>query len=173
MAAGAPHGAIGTAPMDEIYEKPGHLIRRAQQIAVAIFMEECAELDLTPVQYAALVAVREHVGIDATRLASLIAFDRSTIGSVIERLEAKGWITRQGSAEDKRVKLLAITAEGRRLIKRAEATVERAQQRILAPLSPTDRTTLVALLSELVRANNDVSRAPQREIEKRPASGRG
>lgn len=158
--------------MDEIYETPGHLIRRAQQIAVAIFMEECDELDLTPVQYAALVAVRDHAGIDATRLASLIAFDRSTIGSVIERMEAKGWITRAGSAEDKRVKLLTITVEGRHLLKRSAAQVERAQQRILAPLKPTDRTKLVALLSELVRANNEASRAPQREFEQRAATGR-
>ena len=62
----------------DLHGTPGHLIRRAQQIAVALFMEECAELDLTPVQYAALVAVHEHPGIDATRLSALIAFDRSS-----------------------------------------------------------------------------------------------
>ena len=45
--------------LQDLHAMPGHLIRRAQQIAVAIFMEECAEFDLTPVQYAALVAIRE------------------------------------------------------------------------------------------------------------------
>lgn len=158
--------------MEEIYGKPGHLIRRAQQIAVAIFMEECAELDLTPVQYAALVAVREHPGIDATRLAAMIAFDRSTIGSVIERLEAKGWIVRAGSAEDKRVKLLSITPDGKRLLKRAIAGVERAQARMLKPLAPQDRGRLLALLDALVEGNNDASRAPQRAIEGRSTPGR-
>ena len=72
---------------------PGHLIRRAQQIAVAIFMEECAAYDLTPVQYAALVAIRENPGTDATRLSSLIALDRSTLGNVLERLEARKLVT--------------------------------------------------------------------------------
>ena len=73
----------------DLYTQPGHLIRRAQQIAVALFIEECAEFDLTPVQYAALVADQEHPGIDATRLSALIAFDRSTLGNVLERLEAR------------------------------------------------------------------------------------
>ena len=78
--------------MDAVYTKPGYLFRRMQQIAVAIFMEECRAFDLTPVQYAALVAIETHPGIDATRLSAVIAFDRSTLGSVIERIESKGLI---------------------------------------------------------------------------------
>ena len=78
-----------TVTMDAVYTAPGYLFRRMQQIAVAIFIEECRAYDLTPVQYAALVAIRTHPGIDATRLSAVIAFDRSTLGSVIERLEAK------------------------------------------------------------------------------------
>ena len=81
--------------MDDVYTKPGYLFRRMQQIAVSIFVEECREFDLTPVQYAALIAIRTHPGIDATRLSLVIAFDRSTLGSVIERLEAKGLIARR------------------------------------------------------------------------------
>src|SRR3954470_9133378 len=92
-----------TAPltMDAVYTKPGYLFRRMQQIAVAIFAEECKAFDLTPVQYAALVAIRSHPGIDATRLSALIAFDRSTLGSVIERLEGKRLVARKASREDK------------------------------------------------------------------------
>src|SRR5436309_1932728 len=60
--------------MQDVYRAPGHLFRRMQQIAVAIFMEECgAALDLTPVQFAALVAIRDYPDIDATRLSALIA----------------------------------------------------------------------------------------------------
>ena len=75
--------------MDDVLTKPGHLIRRAQQIAVAIFVDEVAAFDITPVQYACLVAVRDNPGADATRISALIAFDRSTLGLVLERLEAK------------------------------------------------------------------------------------
>ena len=71
--------------MDAVYTAPGYLFRRMQQIAVAIFVEECKARDLTPVQYAALIAIGTHPGIDATRLSAVIAFDRSTLGSVIER----------------------------------------------------------------------------------------
>ncbi len=92
--------------MDAVYTAPGYLFRRMQQIAVALFVEECKAFDLTPVQYAALVAIHTHPGIDATRLSAVIAFDRSTLGSVIERLEAKKLIDRKPSGEDKRVKLL-------------------------------------------------------------------
>jgi DNA-binding MarR family transcriptional regulator len=148
--------------LKDLDSKPGHLIRRAQQIAVAIFMEECAAFDLTPVQYAALVAIRENPGTDATRLSALIAFDRSTLGNVLERLEARKLVTRYASPDDKRIKLLKLSAAGGALVKRAEAAVSRAQERILAPLQPKDRAKLRELLSQLVALNNDASRAPQR-----------
>jgi MarR family transcriptional regulator, lower aerobic nicotinate degradation pathway regulator len=146
----------------DLYTQPGHLIRRAQQIAVALFIEECAVFDLTPVQYAALVAIKEHPGIDATRLSALIAFDRSTLGNVLERLEARRLIDRYASDEDKRVKLIKLTAAGATVSERTEAAALRAQERILKPLKPADRTRFLALLTQLVEKNNEVSRAPQR-----------
>ena len=146
----------------DLHSKPGHLMRRAQQIAVAIFMEECAAFDLTPVQYAALVAIRENPGTDATRLSALIAFDRSTLGSVLERLEARKLVMRYSSPDDKRIKLLKLTAAGGALVKRAETAVLRAQERILAPLRPNDRNKLMELLGQLVELNNEASRVPQR-----------
>ena len=148
----------------DLNSKPGHLIRRAQQIAVALFMDECAQFDLTPVQYAALVAIRENPGTDATRLSSLIAFDRSTLGNVLERLEARKLVARYASADDKRIKLLKMTPTGAALIKRADAAVLRAQERILAPLAPADRDKLMELLGQLVELNNDVSRVPLRAV---------
>ena len=149
----------------DLHGTPGHLIRRAQQIAVALFMEECADLDLTPVQYAALVAVREHPGIDATRLSALIAFDRSTLGNVLERLEARKLVQRYASPDDKRVKLLRLSPAGVATLARARAMVARAQQRILEPLRPADRERLIILLEQLVELNNEASRVPQRAAE--------
>lgn len=98
--------------MDAVYTAPGYLFRRMQQIAVALFIEECKAFDLTPVQYAALVTISTHPGIDATRLSAVIAFDRSTLGNVIERLQAKEFIVRKPAPEDKRVKLLYLTKAG-------------------------------------------------------------
>src|SRR5467141_4781490 len=151
--------------MDAVYTKPGYLFRRMQQIAVAIFVEECRAYDLTPVQYAALVAIRTHPGIDATRLSAVIAFDRSTLGSVIERLEAKVLIARKPAREDKRVKLLHLTKKGSALLRNIVPLVDRAQARMLQPLKQADRKTLLALLTQLVDLNNEASRVPLRAAD--------
>ena len=148
--------------MDAVYTAPGYLFRRMQQIAVALFMEECRAFDLTPVQYAALVAIRTHPGIDATRLSAVIAFDRSTLGSVIERLEAKNYVERKPAREDKRVKLLHLTRTGAGVLREIMPSVDRAQARMLQPLKPADRRALLALLAQLVDLNNEASRVPLR-----------
>ena len=146
--------------LSDVYGKPGHLIRRAQQIAVAIFMEECRHLDLTPVQYAALVAARDLPGIDATRLSEVIAYDRSTLGGVIERLEEKGWLERRAAPADRRTKQLHLTAAGGRLLESAEPHVRRAQERILEPLAAEERQAFMRLIGALVELNNEHSRVP-------------
>jgi MarR family transcriptional regulator, lower aerobic nicotinate degradation pathway regulator len=151
--------------MDAVYTAPGYLFRRMQQIAVAIFVEECREFDLTPVQYASLVAIRTHPGIDATRLSAVIAFDRSTLGNVIERLEVKGLIERKPASHDKRVKLLYLTKQGTTLLRDIMPAVDRAQARMLQPLKAADRKALMALLSQLVDLNNEASRVPLRAEE--------
>jgi MarR family transcriptional regulator, lower aerobic nicotinate degradation pathway regulator len=151
-----------TVTMDAVYAAPGYLFRRMQQIAVAIFVEECRAHDLTPVQFAALVSIQTHPGIDATRLSAVIAFDRSTLGNVIERLETKQYIERKPGREDKRVKLLHLTKSGTALLRDIMPSVDRAQARMLQPLKPADRKTLMALLKQLVDLNNEASRVPLR-----------
>lgn len=145
----------------DVHAKPGHIFRRMQQIAVAVFMEECAEFDLTPVQYAALVAIRDFPGIDATRVSALVAFDRSTIGSVLERIEAKGLIERRAGDHDRRVKVLHITGRGRTLLEAIMPAVDRAQERMLAPLAPHERDALMGLLQKLVVASDDAMQVTQ------------
>lgn len=148
--------------MQDLYQMPGHLIRRAQQVSTAIFTDECAAFDLTSVQYAALCAIEATPEVDATRLSALITFDRSTIGDVLERLEAKGWITRICSAQDRRVKLVRLSAAGLSLLREVEPAVRRAQERLLAPLAPGDRAMIVRLLAELTEAHNEATPAPPR-----------
>jgi DNA-binding MarR family transcriptional regulator len=152
----------------DLQKMPGHLIRRLQQIAVALFVAECEDLDLTPVQYASLTVIRDVPDLDVTRLSSLIALDKATLAKVIERLEAKGWILRAGSSLDKRVKLLKVTPKGRKVLTAAEPGVRRCQRRILAPLAEADRQHFMRMLEQLVELNNDNSRAPMRTP--RPAS---
>jgi DNA-binding MarR family transcriptional regulator len=134
----------------EVATAPGHLIRRAQQIAVGIFAECLAEADITPVQFAILNALRETPDIDQVTLAKRVAFDPATSGSVIGRLEAKGWLIRQAHATDRRRKLLVITPEGVDALAGMQTAVAEVQTRILAPLSRDEQAQFVDLLARLV-----------------------
>jgi DNA-binding MarR family transcriptional regulator len=129
---------------------PGHLIRRAHQVAVGIFMEETADFDVTPVQFAILNALIDEPGEDQVTLARQVAFDAATFGSVIGRLEAKGWVRREADEADRRRKLLWITPAGTQAAEQMKRAVRKAQQRILAPLLPAEREQLIRLLDRLV-----------------------
>ena len=129
---------------------PGHLIRRAHQVAVAMFMEETGEFDVTPVQFAILNALIDEPGEDQVTLARRVAFDAATFGSVIGRLESKGWVRREADTQDRRRKLLWVTPEGEAAARQMRRAVAKAQVRILEPLAPQEREQLVALLNKLV-----------------------
>jgi MarR family transcriptional regulator, lower aerobic nicotinate degradation pathway regulator len=60
---------------------------------------------------------------------------------------------------------LKLTAAGLGLLKRAEACVRRAQERILGPLPPDERGKLMELLGRLVDLNNEASRVPLRLVD--------
>lgn len=148
----------------EYDDMPGHLARRFQQIAVAVFQSEMAAIgcDLTPVQYAALVAIRARPMIDQATLAGEIAFDRTTITGVVDRLENKGLITRQVNAKDRRARELVITAEGQVMLDHIAPAVNSAQALMTRGLSSEETTHLIHLLRKAIDAANELSRAPQR-----------
>ncbi len=149
-----------------IYEKPGHLIRRLQQISLALFLEETEGFDITPVQYSAVLAIENHPGIDQTALCNIIAIDRSTVAEVVTRLERKKLIRRTPGTTDRRTRQLSITPAGRKLIDDIESAVQSTQKRILEPLTASERTALMRMLKKLVHLNNEHSRAPLRIDER-------
>ncbi len=144
----------------DIHAAPGHLIRRSQQIAVAIFHDELAGFGITPVQYASLVAIQDNPGIDQRTLVKLVAIDRSTVGGLLRRLEDRGLIRRASPTHNQRIKQLSITAKGQTTLAASGAAVQAAQARILAPLEPAERGEFLRLISKLVQVNNEFSRAP-------------
>ncbi len=150
-----------------IYSMPGHVIRRLNQVAVSLFHDECAKAghDLTPVQYAALKASQKYPGIDQVSLAGAIAYDRTTIGGVVGRLEEKGYIRRAAAPEDRRVRRIFPTPEGEALIAEIDPIVARVQILMLDGLDDDERATFVRLASKAAEAGNDRSRAPLRPYE--------
>jgi DNA-binding MarR family transcriptional regulator len=147
------------SPLD-LYEHPGHLLRRAQQISVSLFYDEMGS-ELTPVQYAILSRLAGHPGIDQVSLAGLAAIDTSTGATVCARLEEKGLLERKVIPHNRRQRALTITAEGARLLDALEPGAQRLRQRLLAPLATDEQALFMGLLAKLVRENNEQSRAPQ------------
>lgn len=146
--------------LEVFYSRAGHLIRRMNQIAVAIFLEETSELGLTTVQYAALHMIDEIPNVDQASLSSMIAFDKTTIVKVLDRLEEKGLITRERSETDRRRQLLNATKRGQEVVRQIEPMINRCEERILAPLSAPDKRRFMEMLTQIVRVNNTFSRAP-------------
>lgn len=148
--------------MTALYDMPGHLIRRLNQISTALFAGRMTEagVDLTSVQFAALSTVRAHPGIDQATLAGLIAYDRVTIGGVVDRLVAKGLVSREIHPRDRRARVLKLTAAGEETLEQALPAVHAVQADILEGLPAGDREVFVALLRKAADAGNDSSRAP-------------
>lgn len=160
--------------MTDLYDLPGHLIRRMHQISVSAFAAEtkAAGFDLTPMQFAALCMLEENPGIEQATLAGLVAIDRATIGGVVARLEARGLLARSVSRTDRRARVLTLTEQGAALLREVRPVVRRAQEVMLKQLAPGERDTLVALLSKVTTAENDLSRAPLRPVEGASANGK-
>jgi MarR family transcriptional regulator, temperature-dependent positive regulator of motility len=147
------------------HEMPGHLARRFQQIAVAVFLTEveAAGYDLTPVQYAALATIKTNPGIDQITLAGLIAYDRTTITGVVDRLVQKGLLLRRASSRDRRARELELTEAGRRTLRAITPAVEEAQRSLVRGLTDKETAELMRLLRKAIAAGNELSRAPLRE----------
>jgi len=143
----------------DINDQPGHLIRRAHQIAVSVFLETMGR-DVTPVQYAVLRVLQNNPGIDQVTLAQQVALDTSTTAEIAARLEAKGWITRKVLARGRRE--LGLTREGDILLEGMVPSMAQMQDRLLGTLSKQERRDFMTLLKKFVSTNNDKSRAPLR-----------
>ncbi len=141
-------------------DRPGFLIRRMHQIHLALFAEECAAFDITPVQYSIMTVAWAQPGLDQAQLAYEVGVDRATLANVVARLESKNLLRRSPSPLDKRLKLVTLSPRGVSLLEKMILPVQRAHDRTIAALPAEDRQTFMALLMKLVSAENDYGRAP-------------
>lgn len=160
----SPEPSVLLWTLDDAYRGPGHLIRRLQQIAVAIFMDEFRDIDITPVQYMALVAVRDRPGLEQQVIADLIAIDRSSAGRVFQFLEDRGYVERITPKNNRRTKQAFVTATGKKLLNSCVRPIRAAEHRILKVLNAQEQKQFMQLLVKLVDINNTVSRAPLRIV---------
>ena len=143
----------------DLYDQPGHLIRRAHQIALGLFTENLGK-EVTPVQYAILRMVHEVPEIDQMGLARRIGLDTSTTALTAARLESKGLLTRTIVENNRRQLKLALTLDGEAWLQSLVPGVHKMRQQMLAALDPEEQELFVHLLRKFVDVNNEQSRAP-------------
>jgi DNA-binding MarR family transcriptional regulator len=146
----------------ELALRPGFLIRRLHQIHVALFAEECAGFDVTPVQFSIMSVIAYRPGMDQSQISEEVGVDRATLANVVARLEAAGYLKRVTSRLDRRQKLLNLTQRGKTLLNRMQEPVWRAHTRTIEALEPESQTVFMDLLGQLVDAGNDFGRAKLR-----------
>lgn len=142
-----------------IWERPGFLIRRLQQIQVAIFLEENTEVGITPVQWGIMTIVHDSPGISHIEISEQLGLDRSNIANVVNRLVKKGILNQKVSRRDRRRKEISMTQKGEDLMNVIEAGARRFQKKLLMPLSEEEQEIFVELLTRIVYENNHLGRA--------------
>ncbi|GAA5129438.1 MarR family winged helix-turn-helix transcriptional regulator [Alloalcanivorax gelatiniphagus] len=145
-----------------LLDRPGFLIRRLHQIHCSLFLEETRRFNITPVQYSLLTALAERGELDQVGLATEIGLERTSVAEVIQRLEARGLVSRRRSESDRRVKRVRLERKGRALVKRVDEAAQRAHDRTIEALPEPERAALLSQLVRLVEANNDKGQAPFR-----------
>lgn len=129
---------------------------------MAIFLNECAAEQVTPIQWGILTIVKSRPGVGQVELADELGLDRSNVANVVDRLTRRGVVKQTVSKLDRRKRSIAITPKGLALMTRFQPKAERAQRRLLEVLSKEERQQFMSLLSRLVDQNNEFSRAPIR-----------
>jgi DNA-binding MarR family transcriptional regulator len=135
-------------------DRPDDEAVRAWQLLVRFYFAQREHLpggscELSPAQCHVLHLIDPERPLAMRRLAEILSCDASNVTGLVDRLEARGLVRRRPSAEDRRVRVIQLTAEGSRL--RAEL-LRRMTAGVfpLSRLSPGDRRSLVKILEVLV-----------------------
>jgi DNA-binding MarR family transcriptional regulator len=131
---------------------PIHLLHRAGQCASDVFQGEMGEGDLTPRQYAVLVAVSQNEGLSQTHLVEKTGVDRSTLADIVRRMLKKGLLQRRRTKDDARAYAVKLTEEGWRILKTADPLAKRVDDKILAALPGQQRERFLQDLALIVEA---------------------
>ena len=129
-----------------------HLLHRAGQAADELFAEEMGGSDLTPRQFAVLVALGEEEGTSQTDIVGSTGIDRSTLADIIKRLIARGLVGRRRSKHDARAYAVRLTAAGQAALQSSRPAVAKAEERILKVLPAAKRRELIDALAHIVQS---------------------
>ncbi|MEW6341028.1 MAG: MarR family transcriptional regulator [Paraburkholderia sp.] len=154
-----------TIETGHLWQRPGFLIRRLNQIHIALFFEQCKDFTITPVQYGLLTTLSERPNLDQTSLCAEVGVDRTTMADVLRRLEQRGLVKRSPSPVDGRLKIANITPKGRKAMEEMYESMRKAQVQLLSPLSPKEQAAFVRMMMQLVEGNNQYGRTSLKHFD--------
>jgi DNA-binding MarR family transcriptional regulator len=125
------------------------LLYRASQISHSLANEMLADVQLSARQAGILTLVTELEPMTQRALGDALRIDRTTMVTLLDDLEHKGYVTRQRHPRDRRAFLVHPTDSGCAAKLAAVRILDEQQRLFLAPLTPTERRQLAALLTRL------------------------
>jgi DNA-binding MarR family transcriptional regulator len=121
-------------------------LRRASRSVTAHYQAALAAPGVRPAQLPILVAVRLHGRVPVTALADRLGLERTTLTRNLALLEATG-LVRIEDDDDRRVRLVVLTAAGREVLEPAYEAWRAAQARLAEAFGPERLQGLVAELA--------------------------
>jgi DNA-binding MarR family transcriptional regulator len=137
----------------------GYWLRRVSNHVSGEFKRALQMQHTSVAEWVVLCHVQERSGITPSELAEALALTRGAVSKVIDKLEAKDWITGSTKAEDNRVRLFSLTLKGIRVLPQLRRIADRNDQAFFAVLQPDERDTLQLLLSKLIE-HHDTGAVP-------------
>jgi MarR family transcriptional regulator, organic hydroperoxide resistance regulator len=128
----------------------------------AWWMGVCDEFGLTPMQGHALRSLDPERPVAMSALADVLTCDASNVTGIVDKLESRGLVVRQGSGTDRRIKMLAFTEDGLRLREAMNARMMEPPAAV-ASLPAADRRRLAAVLRAIVEER--AAAAPTRKAQ--------
>lgn len=132
-------------------------IQLATSDLVGVALRSVEDLEVSLPQFRLLRLLDELGAASATRCAQVLGVGGSSITRLVDRLDASGHLVRRPDAGNRSAVVLALTAEGRRLVKKVEARRRRELGNALARLGPEERAQCIAALERL----HEVLEAPE------------
>lgn len=135
--------------LDVLPELVGYQLRLAQIAIFRDFSSTLGALDMTPGLFGVLVIIDSNPGLTQNALAKATHLDRSTVVTVIDKLEHRGLVERRAAIPDRRAYALVLTAAGAKLLKRLKTLVAEHEKRLCKNLTSDERALLMRLLQRI------------------------
>jgi MarR family transcriptional regulator, temperature-dependent positive regulator of motility len=160
----------GNKDVKQLSRSLSHLLKRAVQYSIHLYMSETGKSGLTHRQFTVLLAADAQDGRSQTELVKMTGIDRSTLADLVARLMAQGYLQRRRTKDDARTNAIRLTPIGKKMLKQAQSGAEEVDKRMLALLPAGDRKTvldsLVSLAAELDSTEVKEPEKPEKPVRK-------